>query len=37
MSPSLTNYLVEDQSQYEQHYVNFLCGIHQNIQKKMSG
>ena len=37
MNPNLTNNLVEDQNQFDQHYVNFLCSVHQNIQKKMSG
>ena len=37
MHPNLTNYLIEDQSQYDPNYVSFLCGVHQNIQKKMSG
>lgn len=36
MSPCLSNYMIEDKNQIEPNYVNFLCSVHQNIQKRMS-
>ncbi len=32
----LANHLVEDKTKDEVHYVDFLCGVHEEIQKKMN-
>jgi hypothetical protein len=36
MKTEFANILIEDKKPDEPHYVDFLCGMHEEIQKKMN-